>query len=96
MKHIVHDWEDELAAKILSNCRRAMRPGGKLLVVDRVIGPPNAPDPKKFFDVAMMLLPGGRERTESEWKALYASAGFRLTKILQTPAPHSVIEGIPV
>lgn len=96
MKHIIHDWEDELAAKILSNCRRAMRPGGKLLVVDRVIGPPNAPDPKKFFDVAMMLIPGGRERTESEWKALYASAGFRLTKILQTPAPHSVIEGIPV
>jgi hypothetical protein len=96
MKHIIHDWEDELAAKILSNCRRAMKHGGKLLVVDRVIGPPNAPDPKKFFDVAMMLLPGGRERTESEWKALYASAGFRLTRVLQTPAPHSVIEGIPV
>src|SRR5438105_8914276 len=53
MKHIIHDWDDERATKILSNCRRALKPGGKLLVVERVIGPPNAHDPKKFFDVAM-------------------------------------------
>jgi SAM-dependent methyltransferase len=96
MKHIIHDWDDERAAKILSNCRRAMKPGGKVLVVDRVIGPPNAPDPKKFFDVAMMLMPGGRERSEPEWKALYASAGFRVSRILPTPAPHSIIEGVAV
>ena len=94
MKHIIHDWDDERAATILSNCRRVMKPGGKLLVVDRVIGPPNAPDPKKFFDVAMMLMPGGRERSEPEWSALYAAAGFRVTRILQTPAPHSIIEGV--
>jgi SAM-dependent methyltransferase len=96
MKHIIHDWDDERAAKILANCRRAMKPGGKLLVVDRVIGPPNAPDPKKFFDVAMMLMPGGRERSEPEWKALYAAAGFRVTRILPTPVPHSIIEGVPI
>jgi SAM-dependent methyltransferase len=95
MKHIIHDWDDERAAKILKNCRRGLKPGGKLLVVDRVIGPPNAPDPKKFFDVAMMLMPGGRERSEPEWHALYASAGFRVARILQTPAPHSIIEGVP-
>ena len=96
MKHIIHDWDDERATKILTNCRRAMKPGGKLLVVDRVIGPPNAPDPQKFFDVAMMLMLGGRERSEPEWKALYAAAGFRVTRILPTPAPHSVIEGVLV
>src|SRR5262245_30714717 len=96
MKHIIHDWDDERAAKILANCRRVMKPGGKLLVVDRVIDPPNAPDPKKFFDVAMMLMPGGRERNEPEWKALYDAAGFRVTRIIPTPAPHSVIEGAPV
>jgi hypothetical protein len=96
MKHIIHDWDDERAVKILGNCRRAMKSGGKLLVVDRVIGPPNVPDPKKFFDVAMMLMPGGRERSEPEWKALFAAAGFRVTRILQTPAPHSVIEGVQV
>ena len=96
MKHIIHDWDDERATKILSNCRRALKPGGKLLVVERVIGPPNAHDPKKFFDVAMMLLLGGRERSEPEWKALYDVAGFRVTRILPTPAPHSIIEGVPV
>lgn len=94
MKHIIHDWDDELATKILGNCRRAMKQGGTLLVVDRVIGPPNAPDPKKFFDVAMMLMPGGRERTELEWNQLFAKAGFRLTRIAPLPIPQSVIEGV--
>jgi len=96
MKHIIHDWDDEHATKILSNCRRAMKPSGKLLVVDRVIGPPNAPDPKKFFDIAMMLIPGGRERTEPEWNALFTASGFRLTRIVPTPGPHSVVEGTPI
>jgi SAM-dependent methyltransferase len=94
MKHIIHDWDDERATKILGNCRRAMKPGGTLLVVDRVIGPPNAPDPKKFFDVAMMLIPGGRERTEPEWNELFAKSGFRVTRIVPLPIPHSVIEGV--
>ena len=96
MKHIIHDWDDERATKILSNCRRAMKSNGKLLVVDRVIGPPNAPDPKKFFDVAMMLFQSGRERTEPEWNSLFASSGFSVARIIPTPGPHSVIEGKPV
>jgi O-methyltransferase/methyltransferase family protein len=96
MKHIIHDWEDERASKILSNCRSAMKPGGKLLVVDRVIEPPNASDPKKFFDIAMMLIPGGRERAEAEWSALFARSGFEIARIIPTPCPHSIIEGNPV
>jgi hypothetical protein len=96
MKHIIHDWDDEHATKILSNCRRAMKPNGKLLVVDRVIGPPNAPDSKKFFDLGMMLLPGGRERTEPEWNALFTASGFHVTRIIPTPSPHSIVEGTPV
>ena len=95
MKHIIHDWEDEHATKILRNCRSAMKPTGKLLVVDRVIGPPNVPDSRKFFDIAMLLMPGGRERTEQEWKALLTASGYRLTRILPTPGPQSVIEGVP-
>jgi len=95
MKHIIHDWDDARAAKILQNCRRVMKAGGKILVVDRVIGPPNAPDPKKFFDVAMMLMPGGRERTESEWHALFALSGLQLARIVPMPGPQSIIEGVP-
>jgi hypothetical protein len=63
--------------------------------VDRVIGPPNAPDPKKFFDVAMMLMPGGRERTESEWHALFAASGLKVARIVPMPGPQSIIEGVP-
>jgi hypothetical protein len=85
---------DRTASKILQNCRRSMKATGKLLVVDRVIGPPNAPDPKKLFDVAMMLMPGGRERNEQEWNSLYAASGFRLVRIIPTPGPQSIIEGI--
>ena len=96
MKHIIHDWDAEHATKILRHCRSAMRPNGKLLVADRVLDPPNAPDPKKFFDVAMMLIPGGRERTEQEWHELYAASGFRVSRIIPTPGPLSIIEGLPV
>ena len=96
MKHIIHDWDAEHATKILRHCRSAMRPSGKLLVADRVLDPPNVPDPKKFFDVAMMLIPGGRERTEQEWHELYAASGFRVSRIIPTPGPLSIIEGLPV
>ena len=54
------------------------------------------PDPKKFFDLAMMLEPGGRERTEPEFHALFAMSGFRVTRIIPTPGPLSIIEGTPV
>jgi hypothetical protein len=93
MKHIIHDWDDARSTQILVNCRKAMRPKGKVLVVDRVIGAPNQPDPKKYFDLAMLVLPGGRERDEGEWRALFAASGFRLERIIPTPAPHSILEG---
>jgi hypothetical protein len=96
MKHIIHDWDDTRAMQILVNCRKAMKPNGKLLVVDRVIGPPNAPDPKKYFDLAMLMVPGGRERDEAEWRALFTTAGFHLERIIPTQAPQSILEGRPV
>lgn len=95
MKHIIHDWSDEHATTILKNCRSVLAPKGKLLVVDRVLGPPNEPDPKKVFDLGMMLEPGGRERTEAEFHGLFAASGFRVTKIVPTAGPLSIIEGEP-
>jgi O-methyltransferase domain len=79
-----------------SPSRRPSATGGKLLVVDRVIGPPNQPDQKKYFDIAMMIWPGGRERNESEWHALFRNSGFRLERIIPTPCPHSIMEGVPL
>jgi hypothetical protein len=96
MKYIIHDWDDERAGKILANCRQAIRAGGKLLVVDRVVGPPNVPDPTKFMDMEMLVLPGGLERNEAEWNALFAANGFRLRHIISTPGPMRIMEADPI
>ncbi len=94
MQHIIHDWDDEPALKILGNCRQALQgqKNGRLLVVDSVI--PESPEPHfgKLLDLEMLLMPGGRERTEPEFRALFAKAGFEITRIVPTRRPDSVIE----
>jgi hypothetical protein len=96
MKHIVHDWDDERALTILQNCHRAMIDNGKLLVVEMVIPDGNAPSLGKFLDLEMLLLLHSYERTEAEYRALFKRAGFRLTRIVPTRMPHSVIEAVRV
>jgi DNA-binding HxlR family transcriptional regulator len=96
MKHIIHDWDDARALTILRNCHQAMTEGGKLLLVEVVLPGGNEPSFGKIMDIEMMLLPGGTERTEAEYKELFAAAGFRLTRIVQTASPVSVIEGVRV
>jgi hypothetical protein len=93
MRHIIHDWDDEKSITILRNCRWAMGNGGKLLVVEGIVPPGNEPSVSKFFDLAMMALPGGMERTEEEYRQLFEAGGFRLTKIVPTRTWVSVIEG---
>jgi SAM-dependent methyltransferase len=94
MQHIIHDWADEQAVIILRNCHRAMSPGGKLLLVESVIPEPGVPSLGKIFDLEMMLLPGGRERTKDEFEMLFAEAGFELTRTIPTRTPESIIEGV--
>src|SRR5262245_27314387 len=99
LKDIVHDWEDDRATAILGNCRRAMAPAPasspRLLVVEKVIPPGNAPFPGKFTDITMLLVTRGRERTASQYEALLSEAGFTLTRIVPTSSPASVIEAVP-
>jgi len=95
MRHIIHDWTDEQALRILRNVRGVIRPEGRLLVVESVIPPGNDPGFGKLLDLNMLLIPGGKERTESEYRELYAAAGFRLTRIVPTQSDVSVIEGRP-
>lgn len=100
MAHIIHDWDDEHAHRILSNCRAVIDRGpdgrgGKLLIVDAVITGRNEPDFGKLLDLEMLLVPGGKERTADEFAALMAGAGWRLTRIIPTPAGKSIIEGVP-
>src|SRR5205823_7158350 len=70
MKHIVHDWDDENSLRILRNCHAAMQPEGKLLVIESVIAPGNEPSMGKVLDIEMLLI-GGRERTEADFRNLF-------------------------
>ena len=94
MKSIIHDWDDERALVILGHCRRAMeeKPHAKLVLVEFVVPPGNQPHPAKVIDIEMLFFPGGKERTEQEWAHLLSRAGFRMTKIVPTKGPFSVIE----
>lgn len=95
MKHIIHDWPDAECGRILGACRKAAKPETKLLVVDCVIHPGNDFSPGKILDLQMMIFPGGRERTESEFRDLLAASGWRLTRVIPTAAPDSIVEGVP-
>jgi hypothetical protein len=92
MKHIIHDWDDDRAATILRNIRAAMAPGARVILIESVLAPGNAPDLGKLIDLEMLLMPGGRERTEEEFRALFARAGFELTRVVPTKSPLSVLE----
>ncbi|HEX8745884.1 MAG TPA: methyltransferase [Pyrinomonadaceae bacterium] len=94
MKHIIHDWDDKEAIAILKNCRKAINEGGKVILIESVIPAGNEPSLAKFGDLVMMLIPGGRERTAEEFRALFEAAGFRLERILPTESPMCVIEAV--
>jgi ubiquinone/menaquinone biosynthesis C-methylase UbiE len=97
LKYIIHDWDDERAIVILKQCHKVMPDNGKLLVAEKVIPPGNEPFIGKFFDLHMLVMtPGGRERTEAEYRALFEKAGFKLTRIVPTQKEVSIIEGIRV
>jgi SAM-dependent methyltransferase len=95
LKWIIHDWNDEQSLDILRNCRRAMNPGGKLLLVESVIPRGDEPYLGKLIDLVMLVMTGGRERTEGEFRDLLAAAGFRLTQVIPTRSPSRVIEAVP-
>ena len=95
MKHIIHDWDDERATQILRNCHRAMRPGGKLLIVDAVIPPGNGAHFGKLLDLEMLVLtPRGRERTKGEFHDLLKRSGFQPRRVVPTKTHLSVVEGV--
>jgi ubiquinone/menaquinone biosynthesis C-methylase UbiE len=95
MRHIIHDWNDEQCRTILRRCRKVVRPTGKLLLIESVIPPGNDPSFAKLLDLTMLVIPGGMERTETEYRELLASAGFRLERIVPTASVIHVIESVP-
>jgi hypothetical protein len=96
LKWILHDWDDERCVAILRACRRVMHAGGRLLVIELLVPPGDAPSFAKSQDVNMLVNLGGRERTETEYRTLYAAAGFELTRTIPAQGELHVIEGTPV
>jgi hypothetical protein len=92
MKHIIHDWEESKAITILRNCAKAMRGHGKVLLVESVLPGPNAPHFGKWLDLLMMMMPGGKERTEEEYRELLGRAGLKLTRVIPNASPLSILE----
>ena len=95
MKHIIHDWPDDRATTILRRCRRRADPGGKLLLIEQVVAPGDAWDIAKLLDLEMLVIAGGKERTEAEYGHLLAGAGWRLSRVIPTGSPAQIVEAEP-
>ncbi len=92
MRRVIHDWEDADAAKILCNVRRAMGTGATLLLVEGMVD--SAVHPAGLIDLMMLVL-GGRERTEAQFRSILQSARFTLSRVISAGA-YSLIECHPV
>lgn len=92
MSHIIHDWSEEQCLTILGNCRKAMGPKSRLLIVEMVLPERNVFHPGKMTDMVMLAIPGGQERTEAEYRELLGKAGFRLERVVGTDSAASVVE----
>ncbi len=95
LKFILHDWNDEDSLRLLRRCREAIDPDGRLLVLEVLVPEENRPDFAHMMDLNMLVMTGGMERTAKEYDSLLNRSGFRLSRIVPTASPFSVIEGKP-
>jgi hypothetical protein len=94
-RHLLHDYDDDDCLKMLQNVRKQMKPDSRVLVLEKTVPTDDTPGPGRWLDLHVMLLTGGRERTEDEYRALFAKAGFRLARVLPTAHPAvEIIEAV--
>lgn len=97
MKWIMHDWPDDRCVKILKNCHDVMAKDAKLLVIEMVMPEQATPStPAVMWDLHMLVMLNGIERTEAEFRNLFSSAGFNLSQVIPTESGMNIIEGVPV
>jgi O-methyltransferase domain len=95
LSHIIHDWSEDQCLTILGHVRNAMKPHGRLLLVEMVLAAGDAPHPGKILDMVMLAqFGGGQERTEAEYASLLGKAGFRLTRVIPTDSAASIVEAV--
>jgi hypothetical protein len=94
LSHVIHDWSESQCLAILGHCRHVMKPGGRVLLIEMVLPPGNAPHPGKILDMMMLVGPGGRERTAEEYAELLAKAGLKMTRTVPTASAVSIVEAV--
>jgi O-methyltransferase domain len=95
MANVLHDWDDARSVAILARCRDAAGPGGRVLIVERLIpDDPAAAVPVLISDLNMLVVTGGKERTNAEYGELLAAAGLDQGRILPVGSPYGIIEGL--
>jgi hypothetical protein len=92
LANVLHDWPDEKALAILKNCRSAMNPGSTLLIIEMIVPPGNEPSASKLLDLEMLVVTGGRERGEEEFRRLLADARLSLQRVLPVGRELFVLE----
>lgn len=95
LSHVIHDWNPEQCLTILGHCRREISSRGHLLLVEMVLPEGDAPHPGKLLDMVMLTVPGGEERTPSQYSELLDQAGFRMTRVVPTASLASIVEAVP-
>src|SRR5229473_495123 len=95
LSSVIHDWDDDRAITILRNCRSAMTKNSRVLLVDTIVPDAASASFSKLLDLNMLVMNGGRERTKAEFCALLEAADYKVTRIVPTMAPQSVIEAVP-
>jgi cyclopropane fatty-acyl-phospholipid synthase-like methyltransferase len=96
LKFIIHDWNDEQSVCILRNIRQVVPANGKVILAESVLDDTPQTQFGRLLDIEMMAFPGGKERTEAEFAALFEQSGFRLSQVVPTKSPLSLIEAVPV
>lgn len=95
LSHVIHDWDDDQAVQILTNCRNAMQADSRLLILEWVLPEGDTPHVAKVVDINMMMLMGGEERTGKQYGRLLDKAGIRMTRIIPTACECSIVEAVP-
>jgi hypothetical protein len=95
LRKIIHDWSDDEAARILTTCRATLNEGGRILVVEHIVHEWDEWSGIKFGDLEMMVLTHGHERTVTEFRSLFATAGLQLERIVSTSSELSILVGSP-
>lgn len=96
MKFIIHDWNDEQSEAILKNLAKSAEPGAKVLLIESVVEEDDSPSMSKIMDLNMLVMTGGKERTATEYAALFEKTGFKLTNVFPTPSPMQIVEAVKV